>query len=33
LAIVKAIVEAHEGSVSVENRLPKGARVSITLPA
>ncbi|TXF13278.1 sensor histidine kinase [Pelomicrobium methylotrophicum] len=33
LAIVKRIVEAHEGKVRIENLAPRGARVTIELPA
>jgi two-component system phosphate regulon sensor histidine kinase PhoR len=33
LAIVKHLVELHHGSVTAENRSPKGARVTIRLPA
>ena len=35
LAIAKAIVEAHNGSIRVENRddVPSGARFVIRLPA
>ncbi len=32
LGIVKNIIEAHDGTVRIENRRPKGARVTITLP-
>src|SRR5882724_5523261 len=32
LAIVKKIVDEHHGSVAIENRLAKGASVSILLP-
>jgi len=33
LAIVKAIVEAHEGSVTVDSEAGKGSVFSISLPA
>ncbi len=33
LAIVKRIVEEHNGSIQVENVLPKGASISITFPS
>jgi two-component system sensor histidine kinase KdpD len=33
LSIVRAIVEAHEGSVSAENRAEGGTRFVIRLPA
>ena len=33
LPIVKKIVEEHSGMIQIENTQPRGARVSITLPA
>ena len=33
LPIVKKIVEEHSGMIQIENIQPRGARVSITLPA
>ena len=33
LPIVKKIVEEHNGAIRVENIRPRGARISITLPA
>jgi nitrogen fixation/metabolism regulation signal transduction histidine kinase len=32
LPIVKKIVEEHNGTIQIENILPHGARISITLP-
>ncbi len=32
LPIVKKIVEEHNGTIQIENTLPHGARISITLP-
>ena len=32
LAIVKELVEAHGGTVALANRIPRGLRVTITLP-
>ena len=32
LAIVKKIVEEHHGRVTIENRLPHGALVTLYLP-
>ncbi|MFO1402137.1 MAG: DUF4118 domain-containing protein [Steroidobacteraceae bacterium] len=32
LAICRAIVEAHGGRISATNRVPRGARISFTLP-
>jgi nitrogen fixation/metabolism regulation signal transduction histidine kinase len=33
LAIVKKIVDEHDGTITLENRAPRGARVSVELPA
>ncbi|GIX29141.1 ATP-binding protein [Pelomicrobium sp. G1] len=33
LAIVRRIVEAHDGKVRIENLAPRGARITIELPA
>ncbi|RLB96454.1 MAG: hypothetical protein DRH50_01275, partial [Deltaproteobacteria bacterium] len=33
LPIVKNIVEGHGGTIRIENRKPKGAQVTVTLPA
>lgn len=33
LAVVRAIVEAHAGAVSIDGATPGGARVNVTLPA
>jgi nitrogen fixation/metabolism regulation signal transduction histidine kinase len=33
LVIVKKIVEEHGGQVAISNVTPRGARVSVTLPA
>ena len=33
LSIVKKIIEEHGGQVTVENVEPRGARVSVLLPA
>lgn len=32
LGIVKKIIEAHDGLIRIDNRLPKGARVSVKFP-
>jgi nitrogen fixation/metabolism regulation signal transduction histidine kinase len=32
LAIVKKIIDEHHGTVSIENREPRGASVSVLLP-
>ncbi|MGA6927007.1 MAG: ATP-binding protein [Desulfosarcina sp.] len=32
LGIVKKIIEAHDGLIRIDNRLPKGARVSVRFP-
>jgi signal transduction histidine kinase len=32
LGIVKNIIEAHEGTIQISNRRPKGTRVSIHFP-
>jgi nitrogen fixation/metabolism regulation signal transduction histidine kinase len=33
LPIVKKIIEEHRGMIQIENIQPRGARISITLPA
>ena len=32
LAIVKKIIEEHDGRVELANRVPRGARVTLTFP-
>lgn len=32
MAIVKKIVEEHNGTITISNRLPSGARIEITMP-
>jgi nitrogen fixation/metabolism regulation signal transduction histidine kinase len=32
LAIVKKIIEEHDGRVELANRTPRGARVTLTFP-
>ena len=32
LAIVKKIIDEHRGSITIENRVPRGAMINISLP-